>query len=329
MKTKKLALLYILEILKANTNEDYPLLQREISDILSEEYGIDLEYKTMSANIKTLIEEGLIETNGKKQGCYFDDRLFEDSELQLLIHSVLCNNYIPASQSKDLIERISKLSSRFFRPIDDYVNMIDSWQKSNNQELFLNIELISEAIRKRKQIKYDYNAYKIGSIIHKADKYIVSPYTMFINNQKYYLLAYDEKNKNIIYHRLDLIKNLEIINKEYTKLHTIKGFERGINYNKLSSTLPEYYFEKETLIELEIKEDSLEKIYDKFGSNVDIKQNKNKTYNIIINTNPSSIKYWALENINDIKVIKPLELKKEILNILKENISKYEEKGGK
>ena len=55
---KKLLILYVLEILKDYSDEDHPLLQKEIADKIFTRYGMDCERKAVAANINCLEEFG-------------------------------------------------------------------------------------------------------------------------------------------------------------------------------------------------------------------------------------------------------------------------------
>ena len=57
LKPKK-PLLLILEILRKYTDENHRLSQKDIADILKNEYGLKVDRKTVRRNITTLLELG-------------------------------------------------------------------------------------------------------------------------------------------------------------------------------------------------------------------------------------------------------------------------------
>ena len=95
MESKKLALLRILQILHMYSDIDHPLTQQKIGTLLVREYGIVLERKAIGRNLAFLREAG-IDIAAFVQGCYLLDRLFEGSELRLLIDGVLSSKHISA-----------------------------------------------------------------------------------------------------------------------------------------------------------------------------------------------------------------------------------------
>ena len=56
MYPKKMMILCILEILKKYTDENHRLSQKEISDLLNKEYGMQADRKSVKANLEDLME---------------------------------------------------------------------------------------------------------------------------------------------------------------------------------------------------------------------------------------------------------------------------------
>ena len=112
MAEKKLVSFYILDILQKNTDENHRLSQKEIEDILRREYGMTVDRKTIKASLMSLEEFGYeLEYSESmrpmKNKCtgeieetyilsnFYLRREFEDSELRLLIDSLLFSKHLP------------------------------------------------------------------------------------------------------------------------------------------------------------------------------------------------------------------------------------------
>lgn len=266
---KKLALIRILQILKENSDYDHPMTQEDIATKLENEYGIVIERKAISRNISLLKESG-VEIESRRAGSYLDRRDFEDSELHMLIDGVLSSKHISARHSKDLIDRICSLSNKYFRSSVKHIHSVNDWSKTDNQALFYNIELIDAAIEEGKQIHYDYNKYGIDKKLHKTSQQYVSPYLMILHNQRYYLMAYSEYWHNMVFHRLDRITNMTIIDRKATPIKNVPGYENGINYKELSSTMPYMYSDQPEHIDFISDEGIIDQIVDWFGNDVRI-----------------------------------------------------------
>ena len=129
---KKMLILYILDILQKYTDSEHRLSQKEILEILERDYSMKADRKSIRSNIINLIEAGYAveykeiprSSRNPKTGDLEDNSLytdyylvkdFDDSELRLLIDSFLFSKHIPYSQCKRLIEKLEKLSSKYFR----------------------------------------------------------------------------------------------------------------------------------------------------------------------------------------------------------------------
>lgn len=315
---KKLALLRILDILKYYSDFNHPLTQEDILNYLDKDYGIVIERKAVSRNLSLLKEAGINIISNKK-GTYFNDQLISDSELHLLIDSILGSKHISETQSKSLINRISSLSNKYFKKHIKNIHSLEQRGKTHNELIFKNIEVIDEAIEKNRQIKYVYNKYALDKKLHKSADHIVSPYQLLLHNQRYYLMGRDEKWKNIAFHRVDKITNIEVINTPIVDIRSISGYENGIDYKELTNQMP--YFnstERPVKIEFFAEEGIIDQIVDWFGDDVKFTLEDDKIKVSLI-ANPVSTTYWLLQYIQYIEVIGPKKVKDKVVEILKES----------
>ena len=322
LEPKKLALLRILEILKKHSDYKHPLTQEEIANLLERDYGILIERKAISRNLSLLKEAGYDIESGRN-GCYLNEREFEDSELRMLIDGVLCSKHITAKHSKDLIEKLCGLSNRYFRSHIKHIHSVNGWSKTDNQALFYNIALIDEAIEKGCCIKFDYNKYGIDKKLHRTTRHKASPYQLILHNQRYYLIALNEYWKNMAYYRLDHITNMEISDKKLTPLNTVEGFENGIDYSIFSTALPYMFTDPIERIVFYADAGIVDQVVDWFGENAKIEKFEEKL-KVTVKASPMAMEYWAMQYLNFVEVVSPLELRNNIKENLEKAIGKYE-----
>lgn len=325
LEPKKLALVRIWQILKENSDYEHPLTQEDISAHLEHDYGIVIERKAISRNISLLKEAG-VEIESRRAGSYLECREFEDSELHMLIDGILSSRHITAKHSKDLIDRICALSNKYFRSSVKYIHSVDDWSKTDNQALFYNIELIDSAIENSRQLYYDYNKYGIDKKLHKSSQQYVSPYLMLLHNQRYYLMAYSEYWKNIVFHRLDHITNMTVTDRKATPINSVPGYENGIDYKELSSAMPYMYADKPEPIQFIADIGIVDQIVDWFGNAVKIEKNSDDETKVTVSikTSPNAMEHWAMQYLDHVEVIAPESLRKRIQGALKTGIQKYE-----
>jgi len=323
LESKKLALIRIWQIFKEYSDYNHPLTQEDIANKLENQYGIVIERKAISRNISLLKEAG-VEIESRRAGSYLESRDFEDAELHMIIDGILSSKHITAKHSKDLIERVCGLSNKYFRSSVKHIHSVNDWGKTDNQALFYNIELIDTAIEEGRQIHYDYNKYGIDKKLHKSSQQYVSPYLMILHNQRYYLMAYSEYWGNMVFHRLDRITNMTITDKAETPLRSVPGYEKGINYKDLSSTMPYMYTDKPEWIEFLADVSIIDQIIDWFGNDVKfVKDNDETKVKVILKASPNAMEHWAMQYINYVEITSPESLRERMRNALGFGMEKY------
>ena len=320
---KKLALLRIWQILQKYSDYDHPLTQDDIALHLENDYGIVIERKAISRNISLLKEAG-IEIESRRAGSYLETREFEDSELKLLIDGVLCSQHINPRQSSDLIEKLCKLSNKYFRSHVKNIHTVKDWNKTENPALFYNIEMVDIAIEEGKQLQYDYNKYGLDKQLHKSSFQRVTPYQLILHNQRYYLMAYSGYWGNMVFHRLDRISNIRLYDKPAHPIREVPGYESGIDYKKIASTMPYMYTDEPERIEFVTESWMVDQVIDWFGKDIAVRKTDDEN-NVIISlwASPNAMEHWALQYLNYVEVISPTHLRDRIQGNLQNGLQKY------
>ena len=317
LEPKKLALLRIWQILQKHSDYDHPLTQEDIIKYLEKDYGIEIERKAVGKNIADLRDAG-IDIGSRRAGSYIDSREFEDSELKLLIDGVLQSKHITAKHSKDLIEKLCGLSNKYFRSHVKNVYSVNDWSKTENQALFYNIEVVDEAIATGKQIQYDYNKYGVDAKLHKSSFQRVSPYQLILHNQRYYLMGYSDYWGNMTFHRMDRISNMRIYEKPATPITSVNGYENGLDFKQIASTMPYMYTDTPERIEFIADEWIVDQIVDWFGKDIrmSVLPDNDKKVKVELVASPNAMEHWALQYLNYVEVIKPESLRERIKTAL-------------
>ena len=159
----------ILDILKKYTDADHRLSQKDIVEILEREYDMKTDRKAIKRNLMNLIEFGydieyneiprmIKNKNGEAEenlilSDFYINRDFTDSELRLLIDSVLFSKHVPYSQCKEVVQKLENLSNIYFKLKVKHIRNLPENAPTNNQ-LFLTIEILDEAISKGLQVSF-------------------------------------------------------------------------------------------------------------------------------------------------------------------------------
>ncbi|MCF0135013.1 MAG: WYL domain-containing protein [Lachnospiraceae bacterium] len=324
MEPKKLALIRILQILQKHSDQDHPLTQSQIGDYLQKDYGILIDRRAISRNL-SLLKEADIDIQSGHGGSYLGQREFEDSELRLLIDGVLCSKYIAPGYSQDLIRRLSAMASKHFVSHATHIHSVDSWNKTENKELFLNIELIDSAIEQKVQVNFTYNKIGIDKKLHASSRQTVTPYQLILNNQRYYLMGRNEQWGDMVFYRLDHITGMELSAAPATPVSSIPGYAKGIDYKKLSSTLPYMYSDAPQSITMLADVDVVDQIVDWFGRDIKIRKDSAipEKVTVTVNASPTAMEHWAMQYINHVEITSPAALRTKIREGLEKGMKKY------
>lgn len=321
LEPKKLALLRILEIYQKYSDSEHILTYDDIARQLLQEYGIEIERKAIGRNVSMLREAGY-DIVLSRYGSYLAERTFDDAELRLLIDGILSSKHISETHSRQLIEKLCALSNAYFRSHVKNIYSVGDWSKTENNTLFYNISIVDEAIENLKQIRFDYNKYWTDKKLHRSAMHTVSPYQLLLHNQRYYLMAYNEKWKHIAFYRMDRITNIGITSDPITPLRTIPGYENGIDYRKISGGLPYMFSDNAEVITFYAKPEIVDQIIDWFGYDVEFKE-EDEWILVTVYASPNAMEYWALQYLNYIEIITPAHLRERIQNDLKIALDKY------
>lgn len=327
---RKVALLRVLQILETYSDIEHPLTHEDIAKYLDKDFDIEVDRKFVAKQITLLHEvydvlsSPIVIISDKRKGTYIEQRMFEDSELRLLIDGVLSSRHITAKHSKDLIEKLCRQSNRYFRPRVKNICSVNEWNKTENVSVFLNIELIDEAIERGKQIRFEYNKYGEDKKLHKTSHPRVSPYQLILHNQRYYLMARHERFEQMKFYRVERIANVEIVeDKPLTNIRDVAGYESGIDYHKIASGLPYMFADKQEYIEMLVDESALDQVIDWFGMDVKIEKEGDR-YRVSLLASPSAMEYWALQYLKSVEVIEPKSLRERIKKTLADGVKQYE-----
>lgn len=208
-------ILYVAKILMNRTNENNPLTANELIDELKE-YGVTMERKTIYAAVDTLISFGYDIQNSKAEpkGYYIASRDFELAEIKLLVDAVQSSKVITQKKSIELINKIKGLTDIFSaRKLQRQV-VISGRAKMANELVYYSIDAIHDAIANSKKISFQYCEYDINKrfVARKEGKeYIYTPSLLIWDDQRYYLVAYDDKHDSYTHFRADKMINVKVL----------------------------------------------------------------------------------------------------------------------
>ena len=343
--TKKMVIISILDILKRYTDVEHKLSQKQIAEILKEEYNTEVDRKTIKRNIMTLIEFGyeieysetvryIKSKDGiKEESSILSDfylaRDFSDSELRLLIDSLLFNRYLPKNQCKELIKKIENLSNDYFKARVRHIQHLSDSLPRNNQ-IFYTLEVLDEAISKKRKVTFKYNEYGTDKKLHPRKNsegvertYIINPYQIVAVNDKYYLICNVDKYDDLANYRIDRITDIEMMDEKVKPKEKVKGMEHGLDLQK-HVTEHIYMFSGQSVrVTFRTKKYLLSEIFDWFGKDVIFSDETEDEVTCSAFVNETAMRKWALQYALHVRVLSPQNLVDGIKEDLKQAMDNY------
>lgn len=371
---KSMAKVCILDILNA-ASEEYPLTQDEIRKQLLNKYGIDVDRKTVHNHLRQLID-GISSiryseeprststgTNHKLSNFWIEhEDNFDDAELQVLIYNTIFSKNLPTKPKRDLINKLERLTSTGLKhKLKNYLESETGSAKTRN-ELFWNLEQITDAINDKRRIEFDYKEYVIqDKIEERAQSYTVSPLGVGSSNNDFYLIgildgfkdasrgfvlntlkslieAGEQKRVYVHSFRIDRMQNVQILDEKSTRLDAprsfkIEGVRRGdlnmIDFAKFDPALKSGYTITAKLLLSADKDVSLEGLIDLFGkANVQLvdatkEQSRKRMPIVSVKGNSEMIRDFALSNIGKVELLEPAAMRQEIAELVKTALKQY------
>ena len=135
----------------------------------------------------------------------------------MYIYEILKNNTdvehtMTQKQIQEMLEKLRTLSNKYFKFNIGNIQSYEFADRQIDQNIFLAIQNIDEAINENKQVKFKYVEYGIDKKLHprtdskgKPREYIINPYAMVAIAGRYYVLCNNDKFDDIANYRIDRI----------------------------------------------------------------------------------------------------------------------------
>lgn len=360
---KKLVILYILDILQKYTDEEHRLSQKEIQDILKREYEMTVDRKAVKRNLLNLIEyKSNIEyrevsrkdifrkkdsVSYKGTSDFVDKEISEDDllwtdfylkqkftneELRLLIDSLLFSKHIPYSQVKELITKLESLSNIYFKSCSQYIYPLPV-ERTDNKQVFYNIAILDEAIRKKKKVLFEYAEYHTDKKMHlkkredgSVREYIITPYQMAVQEGKYYLICNYDKYDDISNYRVDRIRNIQILEEKGKPFETLKwSRHQPMNLNEYMNEHVYMYSSENAFVKFRIVKAMISDVIDLFGKGVNFSEETDTHVSVSVHVNERAAEQFAKNYAPDVVVLQQKRLRDKLRDDLKKAWEAYED----
>lgn len=347
-QSSKQIVMKILDVMRRYSDDNHRLSQKDIADILRNEYGITVDRKAVRRNLLSLIEYGYEieysesvrmvpnpDTGELEEHYLWTDfylvRDFTDPELRLLIDGLLFSKHIPYSQCKELVGKLEKLSSKYFSAHVKHVYTMPDTLPQNKQ-LFLTIETLDEAITKKRKVACHYIEYGTDKKPHvkrrengTVREYILSPYQMAAKEGKYYLICNYDKFNDVSNYRIDRITDVRILDEPAKPYESLDW--SGKEPLDLAEYMAEHvymYSSKTSRAVFRVKREMISDVLDMFGTGVTFSAENGEYVTVSAKVNEGAMYQFAKNFSPDVVVLEPQSIAKRLRDDALRTLEVYE-----
>lgn len=312
-KGQQLKEVAILDVLKNYSDEENPINATEIAEKLCEK-GILVERKAIYRGIEDLIDYGydIICTRTPRTGYYIVDKLFELPEIYLLTDAVQAASFITVKKTRDLVKKLDSMLSVGERRKREKGIYIDNGHKCENEEIYYNIDTLSNAIAQNKKVTLIYSLRTISAdrkIVVQNKELKVSPYALIWQNEHYYLVANNEKYDNLMHIRLDRLRKIRVTEEDWRHFSQVSIYKDRFDIADYAAKSFQMHTGQLTRIDLKCKEQILEQVVDRFSDKIFIRNAEDGWFSFSTEVILSSgLVNWILQFGDNIKAEAPEKL---------------------
>lgn len=313
-KGKKALSLCILRVLEQHASEKDPLSTRRIIEFLKEDHGMIAERKAVGRNLILLAEMGFglstYQENGKG---YYLTASADPTAFDPVLYDALLR--APVTEEGD--RRI-----RLMQP-DIPIYAVKETPRMLREEVFAVLALLREAIRTGKQVTFLYHTAQTddGMTAGPDATYTISPYALFLADERYYVLASVSGFGRLLHFRCDYIRSAVVSDqpaRPYTELSEcengldVVGYVNRVIYRQDSA-------EPYTLLCAGILIDLLS---DTFGQDMRFNP-EGDNIRVQIRAPWSSVRRFLLQHMTQVTLLEPANRQKQIRDELYTALSIY------
>jgi len=351
-ENSRLLPLRILQILRKHSDAEHPMAQKDIQTLLETEYGMTVDRGSVRRCIHELMQADDVPIEGKERvyayrnsvtkdsetGVQYSDLYymhdFDPAELHMLMDGVLFSRNIPAGQRENLLNRLSALGGKYFH---SYMNYIRGAMPEMPEipQLFLNMEILDEAIRTRKQVRVEYGYLGTDFRLEPAwDRkegepfwMIINPYRLVALDGRYFLICNYDKYETLAIYRVDRMIQCELLETPTKTAREVKGLETAPNTAAFVQSNAFMGYGKSGNVVFRIPREKAYEAIDFFGKTVSFRDDPRDPESLLcsVYANHYSMKAWAMQNAGMVRVLSPDSLAQEIREALENGIQKYRE----
>ena len=319
---QKLKNMYLMKILLEETDEDHDLTLNEIVEKLKA-YNVTAERKSLYSDIENLRTFGL-DIIGMQYGKTYHykvaSRKFQLVELKLLVDAVQSSRFITEKKSDELIAKLESYASKYeAKKLARQVN-VNGRVKTMNERIYYSVDKIHEALNEESQIKFQYftwTADKKMELKHGGAYYSVSPWALCWDDEKYYLVGYDNREYKIKHFRVDKMADVSVVYEEREGKEEFSKMQMSEYTNRLFGMF-DGNLETVTLL---CENHAANVIIDRFGTDIPLMKTDAEHFTVRVRVSVSKLFLSWIMAIPGVKIVAP----ERTVDMMKSEIKRLQE----
>lgn len=314
---ERLRVLALRELLEHLTDEEHPLSAEELRTLLGEQ-GIESAKKTVYRDIAALRGRGedILLTRRPKAGFFLAARRFEPPEVRLLMDAVLAAPFITNKKTAELLEKLRGLLSRNQAEEAAAQVHVNPRPKFGNEEIYYSIDAVERAVAQKKKLSFVYHHHAIeGNRIVQNDgrRFVVSPYALIWDSDRYYLAGNYEKYDSVSVYRLDRMRHAEVTGQEARPFSEVSDYRDWFDAADYAARTFHLYHGELQTVGLRCRDDALEAVLDKFGDGLRLSGRGDGFFSVQVRVYAGEgLLEWLLQYGDRIAVLSPEPLRSEM-----------------
>lgn len=329
-ESKKLIPVYLEQLFLERTDKNHYVRMPEILEYL-EDKGIYADRRTIYSAISLLgltgfDIEGVQEKGGYKY--HLAQRKFNTNELKVMIDSIASSKYLTERKSKELINKIKSLGTKYDSEMLNRGVLVGNRIKSMNDSVLKNLDVIYYAIANNRQITFQYTKWNaLEKKLEPSKKgvlYQVSPFAITLNDNSYYVVCHYNDSKALYHFRVDKMIAIQVSENERSGIELFRSFDVS-EYQKKTFGM---FSGKEQTVRIQCTKNLAGVFIDRFGTDVIIRpdydcgDSNHVRITIDVNTSPQFYA-WIFSLGKDVKILAPESVIDEFKKQMESVVSNY------
>lgn len=316
---QKLKLLYLEKIFKEKTDDDHYLTMPQIISELNR-YGIEANRKSVYTDIDALQGYGLDIIQSREGALtyyHLGSREFEIAELKFLVDAIQASKFISEKKTRELIKKLESSISTYDATLLNREVTVSDRVKNMNESIYYTIDEVYHGMAEDKCIRFRYFRWNVkGEEEYRRNGafYVVAPWALHFDDERYYLVGYDLEKEDIRHFRVDKMRNVEITD---IKRKGASEFKKT-NKSKYSQQYFRMFGGKIERVVLKCKNEMANIIIDQFGKDVLMIPEKDGFFTVKVDVAVSEQFFgWVFALGGNVKISGPENVKEAMETALK------------